>query len=195
MALPTNFLAIDFETATSERTSICEVGICMVKDRRIVETRSWLVQPENNRYSPFNIRVHGIRPTDTEDAPSFPEVWEEIERLYLDDFDTIIAHNVAFDRSCLEAAARLHRLTLPHITWGCSLSVARRIYNFSCNRLGALCDRFGIIQGTHHRGGDDAEMCARLFLHEIEDMELMEMEVPIAPPRQQRYHSQFNRRF
>ena len=25
-----NFLAIDFETATGKRTSICEVGICVV---------------------------------------------------------------------------------------------------------------------------------------------------------------------
>ncbi|MCF0182311.1 MAG: exonuclease, partial [Muribaculaceae bacterium] len=25
-------------------------------------------------------------------------------------------------------------------------------------------------EGTHHRAGDDAEMCARLFLRELEDM-------------------------
>ena len=75
-----NFIAIDFETATPKRTSICEVGICVVCNCEIVETRSWLVQPEDNAYSYWNIKCHGIQPEDTENSPSFPKVWEEIER-------------------------------------------------------------------------------------------------------------------
>ena len=66
-----NFIAIDFETATSKRASICEVGICVVRHGEIAETRSWLVRPEDNRYQYWNIKVHGIRPQDTEDAPEF----------------------------------------------------------------------------------------------------------------------------
>lgn len=83
-----NFIAIDFETATPKRASICEVGICVVRNGEVVETCSWLVQPEENLYSYWNMQCHGIRPEDTENSPSFPEVWEEIERLYLDEFDT-----------------------------------------------------------------------------------------------------------
>lgn len=45
-----NFIAIDFETATSKRASICEMGICVVRQEEIVETRSWLVRLEDNRY-------------------------------------------------------------------------------------------------------------------------------------------------
>ena len=44
-----NFIAIDFETATGKRASICEAGICVVRDGEIVETRSWLVRPQGNR--------------------------------------------------------------------------------------------------------------------------------------------------
>ena len=43
-----NFIAIDFETATGKRASICEVGICVVRNGEIIETKSWLVQPEDN---------------------------------------------------------------------------------------------------------------------------------------------------
>ena len=43
-----NFIAIDFETATGKRASICEAGICVVRDGEIVETRSWLVRPQGN---------------------------------------------------------------------------------------------------------------------------------------------------
>ena len=35
-----NFIAIDFETATGKRASICEAGICVVRDGKIVGTRS-----------------------------------------------------------------------------------------------------------------------------------------------------------
>lgn len=96
-----NFIAIDFEMAISKCASICEVGICVVRHGEIVETRSWLVRPEDNYYQYWNIKVHGIRPRDTEDAPDFPQVWEEIERTYLDEFDTFVAHNVSFARKAV----------------------------------------------------------------------------------------------
>ena len=79
-----NFIAIDFETATGKRASVCEAGICVVKDGKVVETKSWLVKPEDNAYSYYNIKIHGIRPEDTWNAPEFPEVWEEIME-YLDE--------------------------------------------------------------------------------------------------------------
>ncbi len=148
---------------------MCEVGLCVVRGGQIAGTRSWLVRPEDNQYSYWNVRCHGIRPEDTENSPSFPEVWEEIERLYLDEFDTFVAHNASFDRGCLEKSAEFYRLHLPEIKWHCSLRTARRVYGFPCNTLGYLCGRLGIPEGTHHRAGDDAEMCARLFLRELAD--------------------------
>lgn len=166
-----NFIAIDFETATSSSVSICEVGICAVRAGQIAETRSWLVRPEGNRYQYWNIRVHGITPADTEQAPDFPAVWSEIERTYLDDFDLLVAHNVAFDRTCLQRTARHYNIHLPALRWDCSLQRARRQYSFTCNKLDYLCAVMGIPEGHHHRAGDDAEMCARLYLREISDDE------------------------
>ncbi len=165
-----NFIAIDFETATSKRTSICEVGICVVRNGEITEKRSWLVRPEDNFYHYWNIKVHGIRPQDTENAPDFRQVWEEIERTYLDEFDTFVAHNVPFDRSCLQHSAEFYRIHLPKLNWICSLQTARKVYSFTCNSLDYLCEQLDIPRGTHHRAGDDAEMCARLYLREIEDI-------------------------
>ena len=151
-----NFIAIDFETATSKRASICEVGICVVRNGEIAETRSWLVRPEDNYYQYWNIKVHGIRPQDTENAPDFRQVWEEIER--------------PFDRSCLLSSAELYRIHLPKLNWICSLQTARKVYSFTCNTLDYLCKQLDIPKGTHHRAGDDAEMCARLYLRELEDI-------------------------
>lgn len=95
-------------------------------------------------------------------------MWEEIERTYLDEFDTLVAHNVSFDRSCLQRSAAFYHIHLPPLTWHCSLQTARRVYHFASNSLESLCRQLGIPEGTHHRAGDDAEMCARLFLLEMD---------------------------
>ena len=76
-----NFIAIDFETATAKRSSICEAGICVVKGGKVVETKSWLVRPEDNRYSYWNMQVHGIRPQDTAYAPTFQRYGRKSQRI------------------------------------------------------------------------------------------------------------------
>ena len=114
-----NFIAIDFETATAKRSSICEAGICVVKGGKVVETKSWLVRPEDNRYSYWNIQIHGIRPQDTAYAPTFPKVWEEITT-YLRDCPVLVAHNATFDMSCIRHTLQLHHLPCPDIDYYCS---------------------------------------------------------------------------
>ncbi len=163
-----DFIAIDFETATGSRASVCEAGICVVGDGRVRTTHSWLVRPPGNLYSRFNTAIHGIRPADTARAPLFPEVWEEICE-YLKACPVLVAHNAAFDMGCIRSALELYALPVPDVAYYCSLRAARRLYDFPCNKLDYLCERFDIARGQHHRAGDDAEMCARLFLRELKD--------------------------
>ena len=170
-----NFIAIDFETATGRRASVCEAGICVVRDGRIVETRSWLVRPQDNMYSYWNMQIHGIRPNDTEQSPEFPEVWAEISG-YLDECPVLVGHNAAFDISCIRSSLELYGLPKPDVTYYCSLRAARKLYDFGCNTLDYLCDQFEIPCGQHHRAGDDAEMCARLFIREVKDAGWPELE-------------------
>ena len=133
-----NFIAIDFETATGKRASICEAGICVVRDGEIVETRSWLVRPQGNN--------------DTVYSPEFPEIWAEISK-YLKDIPVLVAHNAAFDIGCIRHSLELYGIKKPDITYYCSLRAARRLYNFGCNSLDYLCDQFKISYGQHHRAG------------------------------------------
>lgn len=41
-----SFVALDIETATGKRSSICEIGIAVVKDSEIIESKSWLIKPD-----------------------------------------------------------------------------------------------------------------------------------------------------
>lgn len=170
-----DFIAIDFETATGRRASVCEAGVCVVRDGRIAGTRSWLVRPQGNMYSYWNMQIHGIRPADTERSPEFPEVWAEISE-YLKECPVLVAHNAAFDMGCIRSSLELYGIPKPDVTYYCSLCAARKLYDFGCNSLDYLCDQFEIPYGKHHRAADDAEMCARLFLREIRDAGWCELE-------------------
>ena len=69
-----NFAAIDFETANGHPTSVCSVGVVVVRDGQIVDTFYSLIHPEPDYYLRMNSRVHGLTSVDTEDAPVFSEM-------------------------------------------------------------------------------------------------------------------------
>ncbi|HEY5499094.1 MAG TPA: exonuclease domain-containing protein, partial [Bacteroidales bacterium] len=73
-----DFAAIDFETANNNRTSVCSVGVVIVREGQVVETFYSLIRPRPNFYIYWNTQVHGLTTNDTESAPDFPEVWYEI---------------------------------------------------------------------------------------------------------------------
>lgn len=90
-----NFAAIDFETANQQRTSICSVGIVIVRNGEIVDSYYSLIKPEPEYYSYWNTRVHGLTMEDTMNARVFPEVWAEIQPKI--EGLPLVAHNSPFD--------------------------------------------------------------------------------------------------
>ena len=69
-----DFAAIDFETANSERSSVCSVGIVIVRNGEIVDSYYSLIKPEPEYYFYWNTQVHGLTMEDTMNAKVFPEV-------------------------------------------------------------------------------------------------------------------------
>ena len=55
-----DFIAIDFETANQQPSSVCSVGVVMVRDGQIVNSFYSLIQPEPNYYNYWCQRVHGM---------------------------------------------------------------------------------------------------------------------------------------
>ena len=158
-----NFAAIDFETANSERTSVCSVGIVIVRDGEIVDSFYSLIQPEPNYYSFWCQRVHGLGHEDTDDAPVFPDVWAQIEPLI--EGLPLVAHNKAFDESCLKAVFRCYQMDYPDYEFFCTYQAARRqlklLPNYQLDTVAAYC---GYCMTNHHHALADAEACARIAL-------------------------------
>ena len=106
-----DFAAIDFETANGERSSVCSVGVVVVRDGEIADTFYSLIQPEPNYYTYWCSRVHGLTREDTEEAPVFSEVWKQVEPLI--EGLPLVAHNKGFDEGCLKAAFKVYQMDYP----------------------------------------------------------------------------------
>ncbi|MCB0764234.1 MAG: 3'-5' exonuclease [Flavobacteriales bacterium] len=169
-----DFLALDFETATQQPDSPCELGIAVVRGGVVREVRNWLIKPRYwPFFSPWNVAVHGIRPEDVAEAPRWEEVWGEVSGIL--EGATIVAHNASFDMSVLRATLATHRLPHPTFQYFCSVSMARRMWpGRTSYGLKPMCAYHGIPL-KHHRAGNDAEATAELVLratdgHSANDM-------------------------
>lgn len=154
-----DFAAIDFETANSERSSVCSVGIVIVKNGVIKDTFYSLVNPEPNYYNYFCTQVHGLTQKDTENAPSFPEVWKLIEPLI--DGLPLVAHNACFDSSCLKAVFRTYQMDYPNYVFYDTLSKSRQVLpGLENHKLPTVAKACGYNLESHHHALADAEACA-----------------------------------
>lgn len=75
-------IAIDFETANERRDSACAVGLAWIDGGRVVRRETRLIRPPELRFSPGNIRVHGILPADVRGQPNLPEAMAEFCRTF-----------------------------------------------------------------------------------------------------------------
>ncbi|MCJ2051408.1 3'-5' exonuclease [Methylobacterium sp. J-070] len=155
-------LALDFETANERRDSACAVGLAWIADGRVVRRESHLIRPPEMRFSPGNIRVHGILPANVADEPDFGTVMAP----YLEDLrrGLILAHNASFDIGVLRAGLARAGLPVPDLAYLCTVQVARRVFPApeGCG-LGKVARRLG-IRFEHHDAGEDAFACAEIAL-------------------------------
>ena len=121
-----DFAAIDFETANECPSSVCSVGIVVVRDGRIQDRFYSLIHPEPDYYQWFCRKVHGLGPEDTEDAPVFPYVWERVEPLV--EGLPLVAHNSPFDEGCLKQVFKVYQMDYPDYEFHDTLLASRRLF-------------------------------------------------------------------
>ena len=154
-----DFAAIDFETANNERSSVCSVGLVVVREGEVCDKFYSLIQPEPNYYNYWCSRVHGLRREDTEEAQVFPFVWGRIEPLI--EGLPLVAHNKAFDEGCLKAVFRVYQMDYPDYVFFDTLRAARRRFPWLANhQLHTVAAACGYYLDKHHHALADAEACA-----------------------------------
>ncbi len=155
-----NFAAIDFETANRHMTSVCSVGIVVVRDGTIQERFYRLIKPEPEYYSYGNTMVHGLTASDTENAPVFPAVWAEAAPLIKG--LPLVAHNCRFDEGCLKAVFRMYQMDYPDYEFHCTCNASRKLFKsiLPNHRLPTVAAYCGYDLTNHHNALADAEACA-----------------------------------
>lgn len=159
-----DFVAFDFETADYDNSAPCSLGLAVVKDGKIVRELNYLINPEAE-FSPHAIKIHGITPEEVQDAPTFPDVWEEVIP-YFWNFP-IVAHNAAFDVNVLRKACIRYGIDMPETECYCTMTIAREQLHIANLKLTDLCAEYGICCECHHNSESDAVACANLMLYFI----------------------------
>lgn len=165
-----NFVSIDFETATSKNTSICSMGICVVKNNVVAEQKEILIKPTPFEFQDYNIYIHGITPEMVVDKPTFDQYWNEVHP-YLEN-QLVIAHNASFDVGALCGTLAHYHLDFPTFNYLCTVKLSQKAYpELPSHKLNNLCNALG-IDFSHHHAMDDAYACAEVLLHILRDYSL-----------------------
>ena len=155
-----SFAAIEFETANHYPTSVCSVGVVVVRNGEVTEKFYSLIKPEPEFYSYWNTRVHGLTMNDTLNAPIFPQVWKQI--IPFIEGLPLIAHNKSFDEKCLKEVFRMYQLDYPDYDFHCTLQMSRKklkglLPDYKLHTVSCYC---GYELVNHHHALADAEACA-----------------------------------
>ena len=157
------YVVFDTETPNSYNNRMCQIGVSVIEDGRILGSFTRLVNPECD-YAAFNVLLHGITPEATNGEPCFAELWEQ-ELAGVFDEGVLVAHNAPFDMAVLAKCLRAYG-----ITWRAraqyidTVRMARAAFpELSNHKLDTLSYALG-IDLAHHDAGSDALACAKIFL-------------------------------
>ncbi|KRE52453.1 hypothetical protein ASG92_25335 [Arthrobacter sp. Soil736] len=158
------FTAIDFETANSNRGSVCAVGLVKVRDGRVVDKASWLIKPPPgiDHFDPINVEVHGIRERDVVHAADWEMSIEGILQFACE--DQLVAYGAPYDASVMRQATEHLRLDLPAKDFYCAQELARAQLELPKHRLNDVLEALKLPPVHHHEPGTNALACANVVL-------------------------------
>ncbi|MCH5216568.1 MAG: 3'-5' exonuclease [Muribaculaceae bacterium] len=155
-----NFAAIDFETANLNKSSICSVGIVVVRNSIITNKYYSLINPIPNYYSYWNTKIHGLSDVDTRDARCFRDIWIEVEPIIQG--LPFVAHNSSFDEACLKEVFRVYQMDYPDYKFHCTYRASQRKFGkiLPNHQLQTVAEHCGYKLVNHHNALSDAEATA-----------------------------------
>ena len=159
------FIAFDVETPNHLGNRMSAIGITVIEDGTIKDEFYSLFNPETY-FEYFNTRLTGISEETVKDAPTFPELWPEIEPLMSGGL--LVAHNAVFDMGVLKKCLQHYEIDWkPYVRYICTVQMGRRILPGISHKLDVLCDYYG-IELDHHQAASDSRACAKILLRYLE---------------------------
>ena len=165
-----DFNCIDVETANSSWSSICQIGLVVVRSGQFVEVWQRLVNPKVDFLS-RNVAIHHITADRVRESPELPDIWDALRELTKG--RPLVYHSHAwFDRHALNQAAEKHGLPRLDVEWVDSSRIVRQTWPDRYGQRGfGLADlsRDFKIEFQHHDALEDARATALITLKALKD--------------------------
>lgn len=163
-----DFVAVDFETANSQRASVCQVGLAQVQGGHIVASDAWYIVPPTglDSFDYRNMRIHGITAEKVlaERGLSWAQSLHRFEQFC--GGLPLVAHNAPFDRGVFVASSLHAHVQARDYEWFDSVPLARRhLPELPNHKLNTVAAHLGATHFDHHEAGADAMVCAQLVTH------------------------------
>ena len=158
------FYALDVETANPDQFSICQIGIVVFENGRVVDTWSSYIDPQSYFHWAF-IRVHGITEEMVKGQPTFARVYPKLRRLLE---NNIVVHHSPFDKVAFHKAFDRFYLEPFHARWLDSVKVASKAFGNGTLEGGynlANLANYLDIDFKHHDALEDAIACGKVVVH------------------------------
>lgn len=155
-----DYISVDIENPNARGNSICSIGIIVVKNKKVVEQKYSLINPED-RFDINNSNITGLNYSDVKDAPTFKEYWKNIKELL--EKNIIVGHNITYDLTVIAKALERYDIKVPIFNYYCTLKLSRSFINSNSYSLNNLCDLLNINLENHHNALEDAKASQKLF--------------------------------
>jgi len=176
MNRPLHYLVVDFEATCSDDDSISreemeviEVGAVMVDGQSLEplsEFQSFVRPVRHVTLTPFCIELTSITQADVDAAPSFIDVVERWSAWAAAYAECVFSSWGSYDHNQMLQDCRFHGITMPFVIEPINLKAefSTRLNRRRRMGMAEALSRAGLtLEGTHHRGIDDARNIARLL--------------------------------
>ena len=161
-----NFFAVDVETANSDFSSICQIGVVEFHGNQVTTRLNTLINPEDY-FDPFNVSIHGITKQQVKGAPKFNEIHNQLTEILT---GKVTVHHMPFDCVAITRACNRYDLQDIEPIWLDSAKIVRRTWDeFAHSGFGlANIAQHLDIQFSHHDALEDARAAGMVVQHACE---------------------------
>ncbi len=160
------YICFDVETPNAANERMSAIGISVIEQNRITREFYSCVNPEQP-FDYFNIQLTGITPQKAAEAPTFGELWPEIEPLLSGGI--LVAHNAPFDLTVLKKCLQAYGIQWKHmVRYLCTVQIGRAELPGVSHKLNDMCRMYEITL-DHHRADSDSHACAEILLRYMKD--------------------------
>jgi DNA polymerase III epsilon subunit family exonuclease len=174
-----SFAVIDTETTGLSYKKGCrvlEVAVVHIDAMEITSTWSTLINPGDD-VDPGPVDIHRITKAMLSGAPDFSMIAGELINQL--DGRVLVAHNASFDLGFLKNEFLLSGISMPEVPHMCTKEGSRFLMpNAPSHRLGHLCESLGIDIDGWHAAEDDTVAAAKLHLHLLNLVPVLNVEQP-----------------